>query len=483
MDAFVSFLITLGLLILALSILVTIHELGHFLPAKWFGMRVDKFFLFFDWPRKLLSVKYKGTEYGIGLIPFGGYVKIAGMIDESMDTEQFDKEDGEPKTKEEAQQEVEKKADTPKELPPPEPWEFRAKSVPKKMIVICGGVIMNVLLAIAIYTGLLFAYGKTYIKNDSLKYGIYVEEASPLYELGVCTGDNVLKVNDQEVKYFREIINPTYFLAENPTMTIERDGQTKSIDIPTDYLDKITDAARDDQMLASINYPTIVTVPDSMQNADGSIGPNTLPAKVAGLQTGDRILSLDGEPVQFWHEMSPIIQKHKGEDLAVSFIRASDTLEKTLKVDTAGIIGVSTYDEFLETEQIKYGFFESLGQGTSEAFGTLWANMQGLGKVIRGEASVRKNLAGPVRIAGMFRKTTDRAGWVGFLMLTAMLSMWLAFVNILPIPALDGGHLMFLIYEAFAGKEPPLKLRMAMQQIGFLLMLLLMAFIVLNDFL
>lgn len=438
-----NFLEALGLLIGGLSILVTIHEFGHYLPAKLFGMKVEKFYLFFDWPRKLVSFKYKDTEYGIGLLPFGGYVKIAGIVDESMDTEHTEKE--------------------------PQPWEFRSKPVWQRIIVMVGGVTMNVLLGIFIYSMLFFINGQPKLPLEELPQGIVVPDSSLGEKLGLQDGDRILNVNGQQVQYLREATDPNVFLEDDSYYTVLRDGDTLRIDIPNDFVNELAERKEIGQSLTIFRprMPTVITLPEP-NNED-------FPAVRAGLQEGDRILAVDSIPVDHFDAMRELVMERKGTSFQLTLLRAGDTLRKEISTDSSGIVGVAPYVEPI-VQMERYGFFESFGVGSVTAFRTVGANIAGLQKVISGNADVSKSVAGPIKIAKMYNPSN-------FWTLTAMLSMWLALINILPIPALDGGHLVFLLIEAITGKEPSLRVRMIAQQIGFFLMIMLIVLILFNDIL
>lgn len=456
MEALESF----GLLIAALSLMVVLHELGHFLPAKWFGMRVEKFFLFFDWPRKLFSVKKGETEYGIGLLPFGGYVKISGMVDESMDTDHANQ--------------------------PPQPWEFRSKPVWQKFIVMVGGVTMNVILALVIYTLLLGIWGETKTRMDSLKYGFYVPQESPYAKLGMQTGDRITHVNGEPVAFVEDAVNPGAYLQENATLTIARGSETKVLNIPTDLLDTFADLKEDDrlgELMIRPAFEPFVQVIDSAPDPDGQLAPFSSVAKKIGLKDTLKILAVNGKPVSFYEQLSPLLKSNKGKVIELAFEQAGMQHSRFIRLDSSGTLGVLPIaPSYLVFDTVNYSLGAALLAAPGRAFGGLWRNLQGFGKVLRGELSLQKSVGGPVKIAQTYGEATRNAGIVGFLTLTAVLSMWLAFINLLPIPALDGGHIVFLIIEAIMGREPPLKLRMVAQQIGFFLLLALMAFVIVNDF-
>ncbi|MCC5913437.1 MAG: RIP metalloprotease RseP [Balneolaceae bacterium] len=444
MDWILSFSNTILIFIAAIFILVTVHELGHFLAAKFFGMRVDKFSIGF--PPKIFGFKKGETEYVIGATPLGGYVQIAGMIDESMETDFVD-------------QEV--KDD-----------EFRAKPVWQRMIVITAGVIFNALLAVLIYAGIAFNYGETVIPVDSIEYGFYIEEGTAADQIGMQTGDRLIGVNGKEVEYFHQIMSPSAITGRDVSFLVEREGETVTIPTPPNFLDLLS---RDGFITLSHSLPSIVS--DVMDGA---------PAKEAGLESGDRITAINGESVDFWVQVIQKIQASEGEELAVEVDRGGEryTFNMTPSAET-GQVGIAPPNAFelFSPEQIEYNLAQSFQIGVRESNDTFFAIIQGLGKLFSGDISVRENLGGPVAIASVTREATDAGGWQGFWNITAFLSITLAIMNMLPIPALDGGHFMFLVYEGITRQEPSPKVRMGLQQLGFVFLIGLFILITFNDIL
>ncbi len=431
------------LLIAALSILVLIHELGHFLPAKWFGMKVDKFYLFFDWPRKLFSFNYKGTEYGFGLIPLGGYVKIAGIIDESMDTDFIGK--------------------------PAEPWEFRAKPIWQRFIVMIGGVTMNLILGILIFSFIKFYYGEAKVPVKNLKNGIEVPKGSITEEMGFRSGDILLTFNGQPIQYLEDVANPNIFLDSDAYFEVIRNDETLKIQVPNDALQKFINKKKENSTLFLPAFKSIIKVmPKSA-------------AEKAGIQTNDQIIQIDTIPITYFSQIRETIQNYAEKEVLIKVKRGEQILDFKVQLEKKPVLGVTPNEE-IPVERSKYDVISSFGPGTKAAFGTLGDNIKGLSKVFKGEADVSKSVAGPLKIGVILSEQVEKVGWLGFWVITGSLSMWLALINILPIPALDGGHVVFLLIEAITRKEPSLKVRMIAQQIGMYLLLGLMILVLLNDF-
>jgi regulator of sigma E protease len=428
-------LIMAAQLILGLSILVGIHEAGHMVAAKAFGMRVEKFSIGF--PPKIFSFKKGETEYSLGAIPLGGFVKISGMVDESLDTKNLDKE--------------------------PEPWEFRAKPAWQRLIVMLGGIIVNVVAGVAIYIVLTYTLGEAYIsKDEGNRYGISVSESA--FEIGLRNGDKIEAINGKPYTKFSDILNPEYLLASNAFFTVERNGQLIDVNIPSNFLDRIT---TDDGMetFVSPRVPFVVeeVIPDS-------------PAKAAGLQKGDRIVGVNELSIGFFDEIVSALNKYKGEEVNLEIIRDSETLILNTKVTEQGTIGFS-HQPKLEITTKEFTLGESVVTGTKRAFSAVYLNAMGLGKMIKGDISVSK-ASGPIGIAKIFGPKWD---WIRFWSATAFISMVLAFMNLLPIPALDGGHVMFLLYEMVSGRKPSDKFLENAQKVGMVILLTLMVFVLGND--
>ncbi|MBC7913141.1 MAG: RIP metalloprotease RseP [Pyrinomonadaceae bacterium] len=432
-------LIMTGQLLLGLSILIILHELGHFLAARAFGIKVEKFYLFFDaWGFKLFSFKHKDVEYGIGWLPLGGYVKIAGMIDESMDTEQL--------------------------AGPPQPWEFRSKPAWQRLIVMLGGVTVNVILGILIFWVLTFIYGESYIPNDKLVNGI--SPGSVGKSIGLQNGDRILEINGKKIHRFDEITS-SKVLFGNAELAIERQGEMRNIQVPHNIIDKISD------------YGITEFVTPRLVASVGVVSPASNALK-AGLKSGDKIVSINGKPVKFFDELREELKTHKNTTIQLGVMRAGQSQILTSAVDTAGQIGFSVDALELPEEKQKYSLLASLPVGAAKAWGSLTDNAKGLGKVITGQIKANKAFAGPVGIAHMFGAEVN---WIRFWQLVGVLSMALALMNLLPIPALDGGHAVFLLIEMVKGKPLGDKFMERAQIVGFVILVALMVFVLGNDIL
>ncbi len=435
-----SGLIMAAQLLLGLSILVILHELGHFLAARAFGIKVEKFYLFFDaWGVKLFSFKRGDCEYGIGWLPLGGYVKISGMIDESIDTEQM--------------------------AQPAKPWEFRSKPAWQRLIVMLGGVIVNIVVGIFIYWMLTFSYGETYIPNSSVR-GINPGVIGK--EIGLQKGDKVVAVNGKKVIQFDELMSSQVLLG-NTTLTIMRDGKAKDIKVPDNILNKVSDLGIEEFVS---KVPLISTRLDS-------IIPGRAAAK-AGVKKGDVVVAIAGVPVKYDADVRDELLKNKGRTIDFSVKRGTEVVGLNIPVDTAGTIGVGfNYRNELKEETIRYGFIESLPVGASQAWKIFSDNGKGIWKVLTGKIKPNKAFSGPVEIA---RKVYGGEWiWARFWASTGFISIALAFMNLLPIPALDGGHVVFLIVEMIKGKPLGDKFMERAQIVGFVLLLSLMVFVLGND--
>ncbi|MBN2668363.1 MAG: RIP metalloprotease RseP [Bacteroidales bacterium] len=421
-------------LILSLSILVTLHELGHFIAARAFGIRVEKFYLFFDaWGFKLFKFKKGETEYGIGWLPLGGYVKIAGMIDESMDKEQMKK--------------------------PAQPWEFRSKPAWQRLIVMVGGVAMNIILGIAIFTMNIISFEKQYLPIDEVnKYGIYATETAQ--KIGFETGDKIIAVNGHSIERYNDANSIEVLFGSK--ITVERNGQESIINVP----DTTYRAFKNGQRLYSIeNFPTII---DSLLP-----GRN---AEVAGFKIGDELIAVNNIPTKSFGKFYETIHNHTNQKVDITILRdqVQDTL--TVAVDSLGMIGFAPKKP--DFQPVSYTVAQAFKYGTSDAIGSMIVNIKGLGKVFNGQEKATEALQGPIAIATMFGPVWD---WERFWRLTGLLSMILAFMNILPIPALDGGHVMFTLYEMITRRKPSDKFLEYAQIVGMVILLALMVFVFGND--
>ncbi|TAH07417.1 MAG: RIP metalloprotease RseP [Sphingobacteriia bacterium] len=429
-----------GQFILSFSILVVLHELGHFLPAKWFGCRVEKFYLFFN-PWFSLWKKKKGeTEYGLGWIPFGGYVKIAGMIDESMDKEQMKL--------------------------PPESWEFRSKPAWQRLIIMIGGVVVNILLAIVIFIGITWVWGDEQLPVKHLQYGVSVDSLAK--SIGLKDGDNVVGMDGKVIENFGTI-ESEMVLTEAKQLQVVRNGQTINIGIPTGFMKSIVKQKKFSGMLLP-RYPVIV---DSVSK---------LATFTSGeLRKGDTLIAVDGNAFKYYNEFD-ILKKAKSDSMVVlTAIRGNDTVYVKALVNDKGSIGFFQKNplKILGTVTIKYGFIESIPIGVTRCVETLDRYVTGLKQLFTGKVNASDSLGSVISIGNTFPGVWD---WERFWTLTGIFSIVLAFMNILPIPALDGGHALFTLYEMISGRKPGDKFMEYAQMAGMILLMGLMAYALGLDF-
>ena len=432
--------ITLLQFFLALGILVTLHELGHFLAARAFGIKVEKFYLFFDaWGFKLFSFKKGDTEYGVGWLPLGGYVKIAGMIDESLDTKQL-------KTA-------------------PEPWEFRSKPAWQRLIVMIGGVVVNVILGIVIISSLTFSQGETYIPNNVINThgGIYASPSAR--KMGLLTGDQIIKLNDKPVvDLISEIGNPDFLTNNTKNIQIIRNGRDTVIKLP-ENIENLLDFKSELPFIAP-RYTFKVK-----QVISGS------PADKSGIESGDLIKSVDNNEYQSFFEFKELLTKYADKTVQILVQNAKGQQKQVyITISKEGTIGFQPEIGGFEglEKKISYSAGKSLVLGTEKSFSMISANAKGLGKIVSGKVNAKNSLAGPIGIAQMYGPVWN---WINFWTLTATLSLALALMNILPIPALDGGHVMFLLYELITGRPVNEKVLHIGQILGMVTLLALFVFI------
>jgi regulator of sigma E protease len=454
-------LIMAGQLILGLSILVTLHEFGHYITAKWFKMRVEKFYLFFDFLFPIPSLlnfalfkkKIGDTEYGLGWFPLGGYVSIAGMIDETQDAATLAKE--------------------------PEPWEFRAKPAYQRLIVMLGGVIVNIITGIVIFVCLTYSNGNNFISKAELnKNGIVALKLAQ--QIGLKTGDRIVKVNGADYHSLTDLRSSEVLLGDNSSYTVQRGDQTLEIKIPSNFIEKLSDKkAGFIEPMAKFKVAEVTSPnpPSAFDKLFGKKSEEMLPALSAGLKTGDYVTSVNNKPITYYHEVKEALKLEAGKPIRLGILRngKADTLQMT--VTQSGQIGFFP-DLLIKVSHQEYGLLEATGLGTSRAFSVITDNIRGFKKIASGDVSASKALSGPIGIAQMFGGVWD---WTRFWMLTGLLSMALAFMNILPIPALDGGHAVFLVYEMITGKPASDKVLERAQQVGMIILLALMAYTFGND--
>lgn len=427
----------IGQVILALSILIILHELGHFLAARMFGIKVEKFYLFFDaWGVKLFKFNYKGCEYGIGWLPLGGYVKIAGMIDESMDAEQMKAE--------------------------PKPWEFRSKPAWQRLIVMLGGIIVNVIVGIVVFWMITFKYGEADFDNTKL-YG--VKPGIIGQNIGLKDGDKIIAVNGNKANLFYKDLMTSDVLMGDATLQVERAGKTLDVVLPATMLNEIAEHKRNEFVTPIFKMAPVDSVYKESR------------AEKMGLLKGDSIVGINGVKVDRFDVFQEELAKSKGKEIKLDVMRGVDSLQLVAAADTSSILGFTNPQPIV---RYNYAFAESLPIGVNKAFSVITDNIKGFGKIFKGEVRADKALSGPVGIAKMFGKEVD---WMRFWTLVGTLSMALAFMNLLPIPALDGGHVIFLLVEMVQGKPLSDKFLETAQMVGFFILIALMLFTFGNDIL
>lgn len=429
-------------LLLGLTILVGVHEIGHLVAAKAFGMRVEKFSIGF--PPKLFGIKWGQTEYSIGALPLGGFVKISGMVDESLDTRQLRSE--------------------------PQPWEYRAKPAWQRLIVMLGGVTVNVITGILIFVMMAWYNGESFYPITEVnKHGILPNELAE--NIGLQRGDRIVAMNGQPFTNFSDVINPKFLLEKNGSYTVEREGIRLDIPIPANLLDALSE-----------------------QNVSGAFISPLLPYKVGqviaggnaekgGLKEGDIVLAVNGQPVNYFQDLRATLAENKGTTIQMTVERQTegapvkDAVKLQVEVSEEGTIGFFP-EMLLKMDRRELSFGESLSKGTFEAFDVIIVQIKAFSKMFSGDVSVSKSLSGPIGIAQVFGGYWD---WQRFWAITGLLSMVLAFMNLLPIPALDGGHVVFLLFEMITGTPPSEKFLEGAQRVGMVLLLCLMVFAFGND--
>jgi regulator of sigma E protease len=440
-----------GQLILSLSILVILHEFGHYITARWFGCRVEKFYLFFDPWFSLVKKKIGDTEYGIGWLPLGGYVKISGMIDESMDKESM-------------------------KLPPKE-WEFRSKPAWQRLIIMLGGIIVNVLLAIFIYSMILFTWGEEKVAMSSLKYGISFQD-SIFHQIGLQKGDLILRIDDQPITYLDGV---ELKIITGKSAVVKRNNEEVVLNFPVDLVGKLIEQrnASKGSFLLEPRVPAIIGSFDGIPSSN---------AKDAGVQENDRIVAIESTPVTYFDEMGPLLKLVKTDSVTLQIERGGTLLSLRTKMMADYKLGVPPIRDIEQLETLgvlkvdtrTYGFFESFPAGAAKTATKLKAYIDQFKLMLKPETGAYKGLGGFKAIANAFPGQWD---WESFWNLTAFLSIVLAFMNLLPIPALDGGHVMFTLYEMITRRKPNEKFLEYAQMVGMILLLLLMVYANANDWL
>ena len=435
MDVFIM----ISQLVLSLAILVVLHEAGHFFPAKWFKTRVEKFYLFFDPWFSLFKFKKGETEYGIGWLPLGGYVKISGMIDESMDKEQMKK--------------------------PPKPWEFRSKPAWQRLIIMLGGVFVNFILGFFIFAMLLFAYGETYLPASSVDTGIYADSLGE--EMGLQTGDHILAIGGKPFERFsdRQLIREIV-INKADNITVERDG--RRIDVPVDerFVRILSGSDFRNQQIFMPRFPFVVA----------QVLPGT-PADEAGLETGDQVINFEGRSIRYFDEFTNMARSHAGERVRLDIKRGDGSVtSREVDITEDGTVGVFPFgpEQFFDLATREYGFFESIPAGVNQGMTFLVDQIKAFGQMFTGRIKASESLGGFGTITSLF---PSEWVWADFWRVTAVLSLILGFMNLLPIPALDGGHVMFLLWEVVTGKKPGDKFMEYATIFGFLLIIALVIYV------
>ncbi|MCG8183109.1 RIP metalloprotease RseP [Tenacibaculum piscium] len=432
--------------ILSLSLLIVLHELGHFIPAKIFKTKVEKFYLFFDYKFSIFKKKIGDTVYGIGWIPLGGYVKIAGMIDESMDTEQMSK--------------------------PAQPWEFRSKPAWQRLIIMLGGVTVNFILGIVIYICLMYAYGEKFLPNENLKDGVWVQSQLGK-DLGLQTGDKILTIDGETIQKFKDL--PLEFINGN-NYTINRNGTILEKEIPTDFISKLMDRDKNAGSFINIRLPLIIA-----QIAKDSPNINS------GLQPKDIVIAINGVTIRYFDEAQIELEKNKGQAIDIIVKRGTENVTIPVKISEKGKLGVSLGQVsvkdleklgYYQLAEKNYSIGEAIPAGTVKAWTTVTSYVKQLKKIFNPSTGAYKGLGGFISIGSIF---PAEFSWEVFWNITAFLSIMLGVMNLLPIPALDGGHVVFTLWEMITGKKPGDKFLEYAQLVGFVLLITLLLFANGND--
>jgi regulator of sigma E protease len=435
-----------GYLLLSLSILVILHEFGHYITAKWFKCRVEKFYLFFDPWFSIVKKKIGETVYGVGWLPLGGYVKIAGMVDESMDKEQLKQ--------------------------PPKPWEFRSKPAWQRLIIMLAGITMNVLLAFFIYAMILFTWGETKTPVENVSNGIGITD-SLMYDLGFKDGDKILAVNDKPIVYYEDVVKQ---LLLGEKVTVEREGRTMNIDLPVNLIGRLVEKKRSGIPLFVQRYPVIV-----------DMVPDTSAAKQLGLKKYDKITGIDSVETPFFDTYVKAAGNKKGDSVSLKIQRDNKPMELKAKISPEGKLGFVAYNNPMDLDSLgiikmetkKYSFLASFPAGVRLAGENLRFYIDQFKKILSPSTGAYKGLGGFKAMASIFPKNSWN--WEAFWNITAFFSIILAFMNLLPIPALDGGHVLFTLIEMVSGRKPSDKFLEYAQVAGMILLFALMIYANGND--
>jgi regulator of sigma E protease len=432
--------------ILSLSLLIVLHELGHFIPAKLFKTRVEKFYLFFDYKFSIFKKKIGETVYGIGWIPLGGYVKISGMIDESMDTEQLKEE--------------------------PKPWEFRSKPAWQRLIIMLGGVFVNFILGIFIYIMLMYSYGEKYLPNENVANGVWVQDSLAV-SLGLQNGDKILSVDGEEIKKFSNI---TVEFINGNNYTVERNGLIIKKELPVDFIDKLISRGKNAGMIVRPRSPFMFA-----EFQENSLNANS------ELKDKDIVIAINGQSLKYQDEVESLLNENKGKEISMTVKRGEENKTFNVAVNDNGKLGVVIYGMtfsdleklgYYDLADINYSFADAIPAGINKSYETLTNYVKQLKKIFNPSTGAYKGLGGFISIGSIFPSTWSAES---FWNITAFLSIMLGFMNLLPIPALDGGHVVFTLWEMITGKKPSDKFLEYAQVTGFILLITLLLFANGND--
>lgn len=415
------------------TILVLVHEMGHLLFGKLFGVRVEEFRIFFG--KAWVKWHWGETEYGIGWLPFGGYAKLSGMVDESMDTESLKNE--------------------------PQPWEFRSKPAWQRLLIILGGVLMNVILAFTIYVGMSLAWGDKYVSNSEMPYGyVYSDYAEGL---GFQDGDKIISIGGEPIENYAKIMT-TLLIEDDKTTVVERGGEMVTIEIPVQSIMELSEQT--DFLTPRLPFVVAEVTPEGG-------------AAMGGMMAGDKVVAVDGTPAAFNDQIIPALEEHAGESVVLTVERSGEVVDCNVAVSAEGQIGVALASvEYLPVRAITYNFWQAIPRGCErvvQEIGDYWKQVK---MIVKPKTEMYKALGGPIAIGGIF---PNEWNWQSFWKITALLSVILAVMNVLPIPALDGGHALFILVEMITRRRPSDKFMMVAQTIGMGLLILLMVYATFND--
>lgn len=414
------------------TLLVLVHELGHLMFGKLFGVRVEEFRIFFGKP--WVKWRWGETEYGIGWLPFGGFAKLSGMVDESMDTQSLKSE--------------------------PQPYEFRAKPAWQRLIIILGGVMMNVVMAFFIYVGISLAWGDKYISNSEMPYGyVYSDYAK---ELGFVDGDKIISIGGDPIEDFADIMT-SLLIESDKTTIVERGGQHRVIEIPVQSVMELSEQT--DFLTPRLPFE-VASVAEGMG------------AESAGVMVGDKVVGVNGNDARFYDQIAPILSSFAGDTVTLSLMNGSEMREVRVAVNSEGQIGVGLSSESIPVRVQNYNLWQAIPRGGERVVEEMSDYWKQLKMIVRPQTEMYKAIGGPIAIGGIF---PGQWNWLNFWKITALLSVVLAIMNVLPIPALDGGHALFILIEMITGRRPSDKLLIVAQAIGMGLLFLLMFYATFND--